>query len=813
MNPTLVTQRANQFATATAGFKSTTLLLSRDADGMHGHLITVGTGGDSRVAATNLAHAVGARADEDELPEGLLDGNVVGQMVYESGSSVAREVQVGADPTETARLLANTLPHDCWIAIVLRRPTRAERNRNLAWLSNRFSTAVPTHHSVSKDAVVVSIYAGGPDATTVRAILDSTRSAMPGFDVATKAKVATRGSTLVAPMLTALAAVGVGVAAWKVPLLASLLVPAFGLAGVAVLFGLLRFAGIVPSWWRSTQSMAVTGHFPTPSKRMFPPKKPVKGGEKNGKTIEASDGSYPLTSTSFMAGPQVVIGVVAPQAGAVSGESTTKSREVPPAMLKRIGPLVGDSDAGPAYISAFDAFGGVAIVGKAGSGKSVLTRSLFGWACLDRLQPTGLEGFPGQQHALVAFESKGDGVDEYQSWADAVGDVMVVVDLADPASFGIDIFAVPGTVFDKANFFGNALKYAFGENAVGDRSFETLLSLLPAALMVTPKIAGLVPDLPTDASPLFYTHTLLGGRGDGTAMALASELAAESVRPGADPMLREVVIGMGAIFGPKVTPAQRSRLQEAPRNKLRQLLELEHWWTPQRRKVTWEQVLNGHRIVVINTGTSRAGAMVEDELNAQMSAILLFSLRHAIQRQCSGWQAQGRHVSIFADELSLLAGSSEQVVAWFKDQGRSFGVRAVFATQRPAQLSAQVRQAFMNFSTLVSFTQEDQATAREIAEGVSGSDGEWSAEDVLNLNPYSAIVRAHVQMKRQPAFTIQTRYFEGDRHGFAVMQGYEQSAAPAPVAAPAYTPPSVAPAPIVVDDPGDDEPMPDLLNW
>lgn len=777
VNPMQITSRANQFATKTSGFDSTTLLLRREESTLRGYLLTEGTGANAMRAATDLAHAVGAKAESVPIPAGLVAENVVGWLVFESGSSVAREPQVGSDPTEVARLMANTLSPDCWIAVTLRKPTKKERKRHGLWLANRLSTAVPTHHSMSGDAVIISVLAGSPDAKTVDSLLESTRSAMQGFDIITKAKVATRASAASGWFASAALSVAAGFGSLFVsgspdvygP---AILAPGLALGAGSVLVGSLRFAGVMPSMWSRTQRDLAAGHFRAPRTRRTKPKAPRSERHVGEKTIKGHEGDYPLHPSSFLVGPQVIVGVVAPHAGAISGEASTQTRAVPPSMLHRIGPLIGNTDQGPAYLSAIDAFGGVAVVGKAGSGKSVLVRSLFGWSCLDRQTPTLLPGFPGAHNALIAFESKGDGVDHYQQWSDTTGDVMVVIDIADPATFGIDLFAVPGTPTERANFFVNAMVYAFGEGAIGDRSFETLLSVLPAALSVTPELAALVPDLNPHGSPIYYTHVLLGGRGDDLGRALVNELAGESVRNDGNPEVHEAIRGLSPLYGAGVTATQRRNLAEAPRNKVRQLLELEAWWTPARRKVTWDQILNDHRIVVINTGTSRDGKIVEDELCRQMSAILMFSLRHAIQRNCSGWQEQSRSVSIFADELSLLAGSSEAVIAWLKDQGRAFGVRPFLATQRPEQLPDKVRSAFMNFSTLVSYMQEDITTARQIAEGVSGEDGEWTAADILQLNTYTAVVRGHVDKKRQPAFTVAVRNFEADRRLFANEQGY-----------------------------------------
>ncbi|WP_248581579.1 hypothetical protein [Nocardioides sp. InS609-2] len=727
-------------------------------------------------------------------------------------------------------MLATALPHGCWVAVTVRRPSKKERTRNHTWLAHRLSTAVPTHHSMSPDALVVSIYAGGVDPHATRALLDATRSAMPGFDISATAEVPTRSAAVRGPVLSTLVGTGLAVAtglkADLVPAFVDapghgLVLPGAALAAVSVLAAAGRFTGLIASAWSRARRAAADLDFGAPTHRRGKPKPPRKETVVGDKPMPAFDGDYPLDDSAFLVGPQTVVGVIAPQAGAASGETSTKHREVPPVLLARVGPLIGDTAAGPAYLPATDAFGGIGIVGKAGSGKSALTRSLWGWACLERQHPSGLPGFPGARNALIAFESKGDGVADYQRWVDATGDVMVVIDVADPASVGIDLFAVPGTVTDRAAFFVNACIYAFGEQAIGNRSFETLMGVLPAALLVTREMAAEVENINPDGSPLYFAHVLLGGRSEDAGRMLAAEIAGASVLDDADPQLTETVVGLSPLYGANVSPAQRRALQEAPRNKIRQLMELEQWWAPARRKVTWDQILTNHRAVVVNTGTSRTGRIVEDELSRQMSAILMFSLRHAIQRNCSGWETQGRSVSIYADELALLAGSSEAVIAWLKDQGRSFGVRPTLATQRPEQLPDKVRTALMNFSTLVSYTQEDMKTARELAEGVSGDEGDWQASDILQLSTYTAVVRSHVVKKRQPAFTVHVRDFEADRAGFAEVQGYPATGSLArsiTPTEPAVSPVMADPTPMAVvvdEEPEDDRPadFPNLLTW
>ncbi|MGL5827756.1 MAG: hypothetical protein ACRCYU_23550 [Nocardioides sp.] len=805
MNPLNVTPRSAAFAAAVSGFESSVLLVHRSESGLAGYLATSGTGGDSMRAATNLAHAVGAKAEAAEWPAGL-GSAALGRLIFESGSVVAREAQVGVDPAEAARVLATSVPVGCWVALVLRSPSKRERARHQRWLAHRLSATVPTHHSMSPDAVLMSVVAGGPDRTSVRSVLEATRSAMPGFDVLTKVRFVSRAGAFLRGLAWA--------AGWGVPAgiwwWASILLglpdavrwPGLVLPALALMLGVLRSVGVLGSVWRGLSAGARSGAFAPPLRRRARPRKPRTEVTTIGRERSARDGDYPLHKSAFQVGPQVAVGVVAPQAGAASGEAATRDRAVPNGVRQQIGPLLGGG-VEPVYLSATDFGACVALVGKAGSGKSALLRSLFGWSCFERVRPSGWPGFPGARNALVAFESKGGGVTSYEQWAAAAGDRTLVIDVVDPTSWGIDIFAVPGVPSDRASFVANAMMYAFRDGAIQDKSFETLTQVFTAAFAITPEVAALAEGVPADASPMLLAHLLLGGRGDAIGSALANEVTAAAAHSGA-PDLVLAAQALAPLYGAK-TATSRGNDTSAPRNKVGQLVALESWWSPGRRKVTWDRVLREHRSVVINTGGTFEGRLIDDELSQQMSSLLMYSLQHAIRRECLGWQAQGRSVSVFSDELSLLAGSSEAVIAWLKDQGREFGVRAFLATQRPEQLPPRLRSVLLNFSTLISFMQDDVATAREVAENVSADAGEWSPADILHLPPFTAVVKTVVALRRQPAFTVAVGNFEADRVGYGEAQGYTGAPSVGPVA-----PTPVAPITPPVDDPGDDF---SLADW
>ncbi|ACL42187.1 hypothetical protein Achl_4236 (plasmid) [Pseudarthrobacter chlorophenolicus A6] len=795
-NPTTFTQRAGTFASAATNSGQATLLTRRESSGLNGYLIlpaaSLGTN-----APLHLAHTVGARAEEAQMPEDLGDTPAIGTLNYRP-SPALRETQSGIDPTELPRILANAMPEGSWVAVTMRKPSNKERKFYTPWLGNRLGTAVPTHHSTSPTAVVVSITAGGSTKDEVTSLLSQVTAGLPGFDLDSGVKFAPTkhalffglpvGLLLAAATLFGLPQLPAEYATYIPAGIAPLL---YGLSGVAVLLGLAALAGRIASPDTKLRNRLAQPVFAAPSARRGRPRPPrkeqtIRGTRRVGdekvpfeKYVPASDGDYPLAPDTFMVGPNVVVGMVSPHAGAVSGAAATRARATPPVMLQQIGPLLGMNDDGSAHLSAAAMLFGVAIVGKPSSGKSLLVRSLFGWHCLERVNPSGKPGYPGSRNTLIAFESKGDGVAKYVKWAHTLGDKILTIDVADPHTPAIDLFAVPGDNAAKAVFFTNALKYTFGAEAIGPRSFPTIVAILTAALAVDDRVIDSIEDrderiLKHGMSPLYYAFQLLAGTSDKIAVQLATGIKALGIklreRGTPDQTLEQAYIAISSLFEDRTESARRPFL-EPPRNKFEQLLIMEDWWSPSRRKVSWTDILEGHRSVVINTGSSPSGVLLDDEQNQQISSLLMFSMQNAMKRTCSGWLEAGRSVSVFADELALLAGTSPEVVAWIRDQGRSYGIRAILATQRPEQLGAALRNNFLTYSTLISFAQTDVTTAGEVAANV-GSSSEWTTEDIQHLEPFHVVVRSEVEQRRQSAFIVKLPNFEADISTYAAAQGY-----------------------------------------
>ena len=783
-SPANVSDRSNAFAATVESCGSATLVTTRDGATMDNWLLVEDrqAAGD---AALNLAQAVGARSDETVIAP-TLDAPVIGWLEARSGPA-SRATQVGTDPAEVSRRLSVAMKAGSWVAVTLRTPSAKEIRRSRLWYEHRLGTGLPQHHTSGTNTLVASFFAGAESAEEVRSLLGQLAATLPGFDVTVRVRVASE-------LRPVLGAAGVGAA---------------GFAGALAATGSLVLANLIALPGAAAAGLLATGRVRTRSKRLTDatdasslpvPKRwiwgrvraPQKGDPHLSRLAKGSrdfDGDYPLPVDVFHVGPAIVAGIVAPQAGAVSGATTVEARAVPALLTERIGPAFALGPRGEkVHVAAADGYEGFAIMGEPGSGKSQLVRSLFAWHCLERVQPAGVRGWPGSRNALIAFESKDHAeADSYRRWAEGLGDRTVIVDVGDPESWAIDLFSMPDETGElasaeaRATWVLNAMIYAFPEGSIQGRSSESIKACLTGGFAVTDAIAvdaGIAPG----RSAIFYAHILAGAQGDAKGLALATAIAqaavaderaanARSLGDGTDnPTVATTDTGiaaerLGPIYGTagsKVSESARRGLLEASRNKWDLLGELEHWWSPKRRSFTWDHVLEGHRSVVVNTGTSATGRVIDDQPAKVLSAMLLFGLKSAIQRRSSGWKDQGRAVTVFSDELSLLAPSSPEVISWLRNQGRYSGVRLVLATQYPEQLDPQVRMVFRQFGSLLTFRLGDAGVIGEIVTSLSLGGDEWTSADVKGLERHAAIFSTSVDGRAQPPVPVTIPYFERD---------------------------------------------------
>ena len=763
-----VVQRSKAVGQAVRTAGRADLVIVHDGSGVRSYL-SVPTTSQAQTVARALGAAVGASATEvDALPD--LSTHVVGVLRADPQSTASRETAAGADPLESASTLARELVPGEWLAVSLRAPHRGETKRVRAWYRSRL--AAQTHSTLDPEVVVATILAGADSRDRAYSHMTQVASAMPGFDIEVKPSVPRRYA---APAWLALLTAFVWLAAarlsgdWLFGSMAALL-PAAVLAADLAGF-------VVNPRWRAVEA-ARSGMFVAPARRWLPPRSPQAPGKTaDGSPTPGRPGAYPLARTSFLFGPGVFVGVAAPRAEGLAG--ATRLREPSPAVLERIGPMVGQAGSRvlPVHLSAPDMSAGVAILGIPDSGKSVLARLIYGWVCLERTRPSGLPGWPGRASTVIAFENKGQGAAKYQAWAAAVGDRAALVEVASPASPRIDMFAGPGSARDRAARFIDHMVYGFPDGAVQGESTESLTAVLQGALVLPlDKVAAA--GLARLDNEVVLAHALLGGQGDDVGVRLyeilTSARAEATGTPGFDD-LDAAARSLAVFYGPGQSVSSRRASFKAARNKMDQLVTVGSWWSHDRPALAWDQILVEHLNVVVNTGVSTDGYQMTDKSTEFMSGMLLHALRGAISRRCFGWLAGGRHIWLFADELKLLAASGAEVIEWGREQGREFGVKMVMASQRPDQLRPDVRSSLMGFGTMAWFSQNNATIIDEAVRDL-GTDGTvWSAADVAAVQAHHALIRTTVGKHRQPGVPVKIAFFEDDLARFAVAQGYQDA--------------------------------------
>lgn len=750
------------------------LLVVRDREmGIRSFLATP-VSSKSAMLAGSLASAVGGRHvhEEDGLPELDVSQGVLTLRATPDDFG-AREPMTGFEPTEMPLLVARVLQPGGWVLVSLRGPGKGEVKMARRWFHHRTSGAT-SHYSLSGDVMVGSMTMGGMDPSVAETALTSLAATLPGFDVETS--VVAPPGRLAGTGLSLLAG-GAGATAGHLVL--DSLPAAVVAGGVGGLAAVLHGTGRVPSRADKITGAIGAGEFAVPGRRsrtqVHAPRQ--AGTDRRGREVSAAPGTYPFKEDAFLLAPAQVAAIVCPHHGTGSASSGSRVLDVPPALSKAVGPVVGWGGDQPVPLSSEDGFSGVMAFGRPGSGKTVLVQCLFAFDSLERVRPTGRKGTFGESNTLIAFEDKGaEGVLGYEAWLREHGDASIRVDVADPSTVRIDLLG-PGTAVQQATSLTNRMRYAMGSESIGPRSYNTLVQVFTVALLSTSQ-DGVAAGLPEGNSFMERADTLLCSRGDVAGVALFDAITQRVAKmDSADPKvgeIQEALIRLDSLYGPKATPASRRNLVEAPQSKVALLCSVPSWWSDDRPVVSFETILENHWAAVINTGPPvSGGVLADDSVTGALSSMLMHALKGAIQSTCTGWRSAGRAVTVFSDELKLLSGHSPEVVEWMREQGRAFGVRLVFATQWPTQLHPGVRTATQGFGTVAWYGQDEPSVTQAAVADLSQDGSDIGSGDIAGLEPFHAYVRATVGMRRQPAVPVAMAHWgPEDRHRFAADQGW-----------------------------------------
>jgi len=805
-NPTLLRQRASvALSVAPSG---TTFLTRREGAMLAHYLVMPGTADAEPI---NAAKAVAAHCEQVDVPD-LGEVAALAVLTMPSDQPPGSNPQMNAEIAAVVDAASSSLRDGEWVACSIRKPTGGEVASHGKWLSQY---GVHTHHSKEANAVVMSLWSGADSVGQAQSLLQQVAGALPGFDMPRRALPITTKSTRVLFAAGALA----GAAYALAPNFLEAALPyswaGWCVAGLGVAGVVLSALDKLPSRAKHLRSKLAAGLVPAPPRRIIPAAgaRPQKTDDQGNITQQARAAAYPLHNEAYLVGAITPLTLVAPHAGAQSGGGSTARRSVPPQLLTAVGPLFGYADGDqPVHLTDDGDWRGLMALGAAGSGKSALLQGIFGY---DAARKSGQVVRPsGRFNAQVAFDTKdGASAAEYVAWAQAAGlpivrtrrdfeawvkgprtlppvVVLTVADTrvpADPADapLGLDLFPGSGDSMNRARRAVGALKYTFGAQSIGPESFATLSRVLVGAFAVTESIAAEA-GVELGRSPFFYAGLLLGTRGDETGVRLAQAIRTAGERDGNQDALEAHAV-LAPIYAPNVTASARSRLTQAPQNKMEQMLAAEQWWSRATRP-TWRSLLEHNASVVIDFGAVD-GFLMDEEQREQLASLMLYTLHEEIKLHCVGWQDQNRLVSVYADELKHIARNSPDVINWARQDGRSFGVRLIVATQEPEQLEDSVRKTVMGLGTLVAFRQSEASVIRAVLDNISVDGTGWEQKDLSQLPDYHAIVRTHHGGTPLTAFTARVAFFRGMRGPeFVAAQNNGQASADAGISFAVYTP-------------------------
>lgn len=424
------------------------------------------------------------------------------------------------------------------------------------------------------------------------------------------------------------------------------------------------------------------------------------------------------------------------------------------------GPLMGfDGNNQPVYLPKAIMYGGVMLFGQPGSGKSNLMQGIVQWA--DKAHRTG--------DVLVDFESKGAG---------SIPFIMKlthhahVIDLADPTSVGINILGV-GSAHERAERFAAHMQGALGDVQIGHRSRIQLEHAVYVALtaLATPAFAdrcraqGI--DMPDHWLP--FAARLLGSQGVTDARALGQ--AAVWACQGSDvPAAIEVLHGSIKNGKPQMRDSEVQMNLQAPMNKLALLTQVPALCNAKRRMITWAQLLaqsgkSDDAKLIINLDTAiNQRDMMPDQARELLGALLFRGLQEEIKRSCATWQADGRHIRLFIDELTDVIGSdtdgtgNASIVEWCRERGRSYGVELCLGTQNINQMPERLLSSVTGFMTVLSFANLSAVSNERTAQIL-----EVSPERLTSLPKYAAVLRTTSPDERKlPTLTVSTQRTQPD---------------------------------------------------
>jgi hypothetical protein len=722
--------------------------------------------------------------------------------------------KINTDPMQVRRGLDTSMAVDSYVSVTVRKRGYFENRRIHNWLVDEFSSTEDTSSLVESGAMLVRVAVGAPTSEQARAMSVSVgKLLMPDMsDMQSHVSRPGAGLPLLCGVLLPFLLVASVLFGWVRPVVGLwvFLLPIACIVGLV--YGLWRLRGC----GRYDDIMQMPRHFWRWARRRRAQHSDQATQLGVVSTHERREYAYPLQRTTLVVNALTLISVYMPVG---TGVASAQAMRPVPEPLTVPGIYLGKDPTGrDANIQVDQLYGGIAVTGEAGSGKSALQHGILQWAMSHRSDTDAR--YWGADSRTVSLIMKDDSETRImREYALANGlPVPHVSYLADPDCPGIDFLGLRsvdarGRLLDArrvAETVAANMQYSFEEGDIKGNSLEMLSRVLTVGVACeryampdsgewagrsyrvraqagSRSIVGRVHMLEqawpgagkaeVPESVIGWALIACGARAGqmGAAHALGQVVQALYVENPDDVDLREAADAVTALYGLKNRNGQMSvgsrdflAQVSSSMNKLAVLAQNEHVFSSRRGTITWSWVLDHpgdyEFVAAPHTVTDGEGRehtwKLGDRLDRVLGCWMAHSLWDAVRSHCQGWEDKGRHTLLACDELSMLVNLDGETVTGMHEQGRSFGLIELFSTQYPMQLPERtVRPSFMGYSTFVAFSNQDANVTSMIAARLGMSDG-WTGDDISNLPKYTAAVRTRIEVQAQPAFTARIHDFD-----------------------------------------------------
>ena len=389
-----------------------------------------------------------------------------------------------------------------------------------------------------------------------------------------------------------------------------------------------------------------------------------------------------------------------------------------------------------------------------------------------------------QKRTMIWIETKGEGAKSAIHQAVAAGakkEDILVIDINNPKS-PLPDYLHHGSPSRSAKVLTEAMKYAFPEGSVMGQAENVLQSAIYLALSIDDEaLHEISPSSSKKLNIIDVLYLLVGGNETNNGyerfyrkLQNIAEKRKPTTEINPDSDENEDLMGIfdqtedhfveAVRDWDQFNTSKRDRLQTttSSRNRIAVMRRNKTIWDPNSKTVPIPEIVNSHKIVIINFGSPITSTEEIDSTTKSSSdmlaAMFLNLLWDAIVASCSGWNSEGKGIYIYSDELSMIAsdgGDGANIIESMRDQGRSYGVKLNFATQRIDQLGFDTQSTVLSFKHKIYLGTETPSIAEIYVNDLTGGEeGSYTVADIRNLKSLHGITRINIDGQPQPPFNI-----------------------------------------------------------